>query len=74
MQLITIFIELRERGLLRGYGFDLLKSWEERGEFSIIYQEITRCHHFESMILVTMKIIYFYCAVHFEVNPVKQSK
>ena len=51
---LLLFIELRERGLLRGYGFDLLKSWEERGEFSIIYQEITRCHHFESMILVSI--------------------
>ena len=51
---LLLFIELRERGLLRGYGFDLLKLWEERGEFSIIYQEITRCHHFESMILVSL--------------------
>ena len=52
---LLLFIELRERGLSRGYGFDLLKSWGERGEFSIIYQEMTRCHHFESMILVLIE-------------------
>ena len=54
MQLL--FIELRERGLLRGYGFDLLKSGEEGGGaslISIIDQEITRCHHFESFELVS---------------------
>ena len=63
---LLLFIELRERGLLRGYGFDLLKSWEERGEFSIIYQEITRCHHFESMILVQDRSLKFLQDIDFK--------
>ena len=54
--LITIYI-IEGESSFEGYGFDLLESGEERGEFSIIYQEITRCHHFESMILFQDKTL-----------------